>query len=262
MFVLLVYWTWRYDLQVRVAVQMENWDGVVLDINATCANLGDTVCSQLLGSHALSACDTVSYLFGKGKASVLKTLKAGNFPGLFDVLGEESATHADLMAVGEQFFAALYGQPTGTSMTQARYNLYTRKQGKPLRIMLLPPTGTHLYLHVRCAHLQMLLWKATDQQGHPDVSIDGITCPSIDSGPPGPPLLMNVISCRCQAKDKACKEGNCSCYREKLCTIYCICICTAGDECCNPFTKKEEMEENNDQHDHDYDDDYVDRDEL
>ena len=62
-FVLLLYWTWRYDLQVRVSVQMEKWDGVVLDINATCANLGDTVCSQRLGAHALSGCDTVSYPF-------------------------------------------------------------------------------------------------------------------------------------------------------------------------------------------------------
>ena len=87
-FVLLWYWTWRYDFQVRGSVQMEKWDGVVLDINATCANLGDTVCPQLFEAHALSGCDTVSYLFGKGKASVLKTLKAGNFPGLFDVLGE------------------------------------------------------------------------------------------------------------------------------------------------------------------------------
>ena len=127
-FVLLVYWTWRYDLQVRVVVQMEKWDDVILDINATCANLGDTVSSQLLGGHALSGCDTVSYPFGKGNASVLKTLKAGNFPGLFDVLDEESATHADLMAVGQQFFAAQNGQPTGTLMTHARYNLYTRKQ--------------------------------------------------------------------------------------------------------------------------------------
>ena len=226
---------------------MEKWDGVVLDINATCTNLGDTVCSQLLGAHVLSGCDTDSYPFGKGKASVLKTLKAGNFPGLFDVLGEESATHVDLMAVGQHFFAALYGQPTGTSMTLARYNLYTLTQAKPLRIMLLPP----------------------DVSGPPDVSIadygwkiDGwITCPSTDSGPPGPPLLMNVISCRCRAKDKACKEGNCSCYREKLsCAIYCICI--AGDECCNPFTKKEEMEKNDDQHDHGNDDDCVDRDEV
>ena len=52
-----------------------------------------------------------------------------------------------------------------------------------------------------------------------------------------------------------------SCYRENIsCTIYCI--CTADDECCNPFTKKWEIEENDDQHDHDYDDDYVDRDEI
>ena len=187
-FVLLVYWTWRYDLQVRVSVQMEKWDGGFLDINAKCANIGAPVCSQLLGAHVLSGCDTVSSPFDKGKASVLKTMKAGNFPGLFDILGEESATHVDLMAVGQHFFAALYGQPTGTSVTQARYNLYTRKQAKPLRIMLLPPTDTNLYLHVRRAHLQMLLWKAADQQGPPDVSIadygwkidDGITCPSID----------------------------------------------------------------------------------
>ena len=114
---------------------MEKWDGVVLDINATCSNLGDTLCSQLLGTHAITGCDTVSYPFGKGKASVQETLMAGNLPGLFDVLGEEAATEADLMVVGQQFFVALYGQPTCTSMTQARYNLYTRKQGKPLRIL-------------------------------------------------------------------------------------------------------------------------------
>ncbi len=87
-FVLLVYWTWRYGLREEITVQMEKWNGVVLYINATCANFGDTMCSQLLGAHAITGCDTVSYPFGKGKATVLKTLKAGHFPGLFDVLGE------------------------------------------------------------------------------------------------------------------------------------------------------------------------------
>ena len=155
-FVLLVYWTWRCDLQDRLAVQMEKWDGVVLDVNATCAHLGSTVCSKLLGAHAITGCDTVSYPFGKGKASMLKTLKEGDFPGLFDVLGEEGASQEDLMAVGEQFFVALYGQPSGSSMTQARYNLYTRKQGKPMHIMSLPPTDLNLFLHVKRAQLQML----------------------------------------------------------------------------------------------------------
>ena len=94
---------------------------------------------------------------------MLNTLKEGYFPGLFDVLGEEGASQEDLTAVGEQFFVALYGQPSGSSMTQARYNLYTRKQGKPMRIMSLPPTDLHLFLHVKRAHLQMILWKAADQ---------------------------------------------------------------------------------------------------
>ena len=142
-------WTWRCDLQDRLAVQMEKWDGVVLDVNATCAHLGSTVCSQLLGAHAITGCDTVSYPFDKGKASILKTLKGGDFPGLFDVLGEEGASQEDLMADGEQFFVALFGQPSGSSMTQARYNLYTRKQGKPAyhvtaadRLESLPPRET------------------------------------------------------------------------------------------------------------------------
>ena len=75
------------------------------------------------------------------------------------------------MAVGQQFFAAPYGQPMGTSMTQARYNMYTHKQGKPLCIMLLCPMETNLYLHVRRAHLQVLLCKAADQESPPDVLI-------------------------------------------------------------------------------------------
>ena len=99
--------------RVMSLFEMEKWDGVVLDINSTCANLGDTVWLQLLGPHAITSYDTVCYSFGKGKVSVLKTLQAGNYllrMGLFCLLGEEDATHADLMAVGWQFLAALYGQ--------------------------------------------------------------------------------------------------------------------------------------------------------
>ena len=64
-FVLLVYWTSR--MQVVAKIQMEKWNGDVLDINETVQRLGPRKCSQLLGIHALSGCDTVSYPFGKGK---------------------------------------------------------------------------------------------------------------------------------------------------------------------------------------------------
>ena len=214
-FVLLVYRTWRYDLQVRVVAQMEKCDDVVLNISATCGNLWDTVCSELFRTPALSGCDTVFYPFGKGKASVLKTLKAGNFPGLFDMLCKESATQSNLIVVRQHFFSALCGHPAGTLMTQARYNLYTRKQGEPLRNMLLPPTDTNLYLNVRRAHLQKWLWKAADQQGPPDVSTsengwkidDGITCPSIDIGPPGPPLLMRALAAAVERRIRLAKKA-------------------------------------------------------
>ena len=72
--------------------------------------------------------------------SAFKILKAGEVTALNDVLGDENCTDAELMETGRLFFTAMYGQPEGTSMSLARYNLYTRKKGKPLRIIALPPT--------------------------------------------------------------------------------------------------------------------------
>ena len=54
-FVLLIYWVWKR--QLHSAVQMERWNGVVIDINATCLLLGSK-CLQLPGMHAISDCDT------------------------------------------------------------------------------------------------------------------------------------------------------------------------------------------------------------
>ena len=61
-FVLLVYWVWKIDL--KISVQMEKWDGTILNINATVNKLGDK-CRNILAVNALSGCDTVSYPFGK-----------------------------------------------------------------------------------------------------------------------------------------------------------------------------------------------------
>ena len=72
-FVLLVYWSSR--MRVVAKIQMEKWNGDVLDINETVQRLGPRKCSQLLGIHALSGCDTVSYPFGIGKTSALKLLE-------------------------------------------------------------------------------------------------------------------------------------------------------------------------------------------
>ena len=97
-FVILVYWCWKAKVEAHVL--MERWDRSVLDINTTVIALG-MKCKGLLGTHALSECDTVTFPCGKGKVSALKTLNNTNIPALDEVLGEEDATESDLIETGQ-----------------------------------------------------------------------------------------------------------------------------------------------------------------
>ena len=159
-FVLLVYWVWKAN--VHSAVQMEKWDGTILDINATVKALNEK-CQGLLGMHALSGCDSVSYPCGKGKVSALKVLLGSAMPGLNTVLGEPGATHSDLKQTGTEFFLALYSMKKAKSMNQARYQIF-RQRTKPPDLKKLPPTDENMVLHIMHAHLQVMLWKAADQR--------------------------------------------------------------------------------------------------
>ena len=58
--VLMVYWIFQKKLKCKV----KHWEGPVLDINATCADLGAKYL-QLLGMHALSSCAKTSYPYRK-----------------------------------------------------------------------------------------------------------------------------------------------------------------------------------------------------
>ena len=121
MFVLLVYWTWRKT--IRKNIQMEKWDGMVLDIHATVVKLGDK-CGQLPGMHALSGYHPVSYPYGKGKTSALKVLMNNDIDGLQDVLGEPDISQGQLKSTAGAFFLALYGQKKTDSLNSARYKMY------------------------------------------------------------------------------------------------------------------------------------------
>jgi len=258
-FVLLVYWVYRAQLECKV--QMERWDGTVLEINATCANLGPK-CLQLLGMHALSGCDTTSYAFGKGKVTALKTLLAGHFSGLADVLGEVGNSEAYLMEAAIPFILALYGQLPGTSMESARFMLFTKKKKSP-KVMALPPTTKNLLQHVLRAHLQVMLWKAADHQAPPAESsnitnfgwhvTDGIPTPVLDQGDPAPPELIDVIRCQCRAQGKKCSTEACGCHKEHIsCTSYCNC---SGEEgCCNPHTRRRQDDQTGDVEEDDFGD--------
>ena len=248
-FVLLVYWVYQAKLQCKI--QMERWDGTVLNINATCADLGPR-CLQLLGVHALSGCDTTSYPYGKGKISALNTLLAGDFPGLATVLGEVGATPTDLMEAAKPFFLALYGQQPDMSMESARFSLFTKK--KNAKVMTLPPTSDNLLLHVLRSHLQVMLWKAVNLPAPPEESADithfgweirnEIPVPAIAQGDPAPPELIDVIRCHCRAQGRKCSTEMCGCHKEHLsCTTYCN--CSGKTECCNPHTVSQDVKAGN-----------------
>ena len=228
-FVILIFWVRK--LSIKALVQMRKWDGTVLNINDIVAALGDRSL-QLLGMHAVTGCDTVSYPSNKVKLTPLSKLREGNFPELYSVVGEETATLEDLLKTGQTFFAALYGQSKCTSLNVVRYMIYTKKKGKPPLVKSLPPTDTNLLLHMLRVHHQTMLRKAADKQVAPAIDItdfvwemlNSIPSPVIASGPPAPSELMKVISCQCRAADKACAQGNCSCFAASLsCMTYCRC---------------------------------------
>ena len=86
----------------RKNIQMEKWDGTVLDIRATVDKLGDT-CGQQLGMHPLSGCDTVSYPYGKGKKFASKVLMNNDIGGLQSVLGEPDISQGQVKATAGAF---------------------------------------------------------------------------------------------------------------------------------------------------------------
>ena len=209
-------------------IQMEKWNGDVLDVNKTIEQLGLRKCSQLLGLHALAGCDTESYPFGKGKKSAIKLLEI-DIPGLDQVLGQPDATHVQLKATADSFFLALYGQKNCTTMSDARAHFF-RGRKKPPLLKILPPTDANLQLHVLRAHLQVLLWKAADQRDPPeetrdianfDWSIDGsIITPTVSTAPVAPQAPLDLVSCSCTAEGKACSGTRCSCNIAALALLH------------------------------------------
>ena len=204
-------------MRVVAKIQMEKWNGDVLDINETVQRLGPKKCSQLFCIHALSGCDTVSYPFGRGKKSALKLLEI-DIPGIDQVLGQPGAAHAQLQETAYTFFLPLYGQKGCTTMNDARGHFY-RGHKKPPPLKKRPPIDANLLLHVLRAHL--LLWKATDKHDPPEEArntanfgliIEGSAfTTAVSTAPVAPQALQDAVSCTCTAECKACSGTRCSC---------------------------------------------------
>jgi len=163
-FLLLLYFYWKWKPE-GLALKMKKSDGKYIDINASAENLGDN-CKDLLGMHAVTGCDTVSYPFRRGKCAALSLLKNHDIGLHF--LGDQSVNMADLIRVCRKFFCLLYGA-SASSMNTLRYNIFTSHKSTP-RIQALPPTDEAFVPHVLRAHLQVMIWKAGDTSVSPSVT--------------------------------------------------------------------------------------------
>ena len=137
-----------------------------VDIKATAQKCADFV-SEILAAHVVSGCDTVSYLWGIGKGTVVKCLMGGY---QLKNLGHLSY-FSDVISEATSFLAACYGSKERDNMTAVRFDIWSQKMGdKKLtaapQLKSLPPTTAAFTEHVHRAHLQAAVWRAAFQHTH------------------------------------------------------------------------------------------------
>ena len=138
-------------------IQKEKWDGIVLNVHATCTYLRGNVCSQMLGAQASTECDKVPYPFRKGKTPMLKTLKELDLPGLFGVAHNEGVSSS---------WSSSYRHCTGNLLQP----IFSRV-GETDAHRVTAGDGFQTPPPIKHAPMQMLLWTTAGQLGPPDVSV-------------------------------------------------------------------------------------------
>ena len=94
-----------------------------VDIKAT-TEKNRELFNDLAAAHILSGCDTVAFLWGIGKVTVVKAIRAGHKLRKFGYVDAEAK---DVLAEATSFVAACYGSKLTTDMSSVRYEVWTSK---------------------------------------------------------------------------------------------------------------------------------------
>lgn len=193
------------------------------NIRAISENLPAASVSALLPFHALTGCDTTSFICNHSKKSAWKVFR--QYHELLSSIGEGELTDEKMKKV-EKFVCKLYKLDQIVSVDEARVALFSKK-AKP---EALPPTEDALSLHKKRVHYQTLVWKqAHSSEPHlPDPvtlgwkrSADNKLEPLLMTKDPIPKACQEIISCSCST---GCTNLRCSCKKAKLfCTSVCAC---------------------------------------
>lgn len=220
----------------------------IVDISSICHNYGRDTCIALPGLHAISGCDSVSALSGKGKTKAFKVmLKNAEFSQILSKLGDNFAVSACVIDGIERFLCSVYGFQLN-NINDVRFYLFCK--AKNVQCHQLPPTKDALVKHIQRANYQTKIWK--------DALIANVCLPSpakhgwnikdntlsvhwIDK-PPASEALLLLISCGCKS---GCTNRRCTCFQQGL-------SCTDGCKCnsvCQNISVKESLVDTDDSDD-------------
>ena len=129
------------------------------DINTICTFLGPKICLALPAVHAMTGCDTTSYLFKVGKVKVMKKLlnTPCNADLLMDLGKDQSITEEMVQSAKEFLRAILYTGKQKETYIQTRIRLYKEMEVKSS--MCLPPDPDSVVQVIKRVHYQVYFWR-------------------------------------------------------------------------------------------------------
>lgn len=204
-----------------------------IPVHTVCSELlfGPTVAQALLPFHALTGCDTVSFLAGHSKKTTWKVFKE-HYELLID-LGNGDLND-DKIKSAEKFVCQIYGSAGEEDIDKVRVKLFIGSRS----MQTLPPTSDALRFHIQRVHYQASVWRQAHCT-HPNLPeptthgwklMDGQLVPILMSLPAVPESCLEVVSCSCTT---GCQNLRCKCRKSKLmCTGACKCAQTP-DSCMN-----------------------------
>lgn len=130
-----------------------------IDIAKIRDHIGDEICKILPQFHAITGCDTTSYMFNVGKIKALKQImKNPELIHLISEIGNENGVSQENLENARTFVQmVMYSGKYDESYVDTRVRLY--KKMKQKSSASLPPDPASLKQAILRAHLQAHIWK-------------------------------------------------------------------------------------------------------
>lgn len=129
-------------------------EDVIFHTAEVCEGIGLPLINNLFFIHAISGCDTTSYIYKKGKSAALNVLK--KHPSMLNkllIFNDSDADKDVLLKVGHEFVLLMYRLEGTRDINEERfilYNKYIAKETltKVFDLAVLPPTRAALNEHI------------------------------------------------------------------------------------------------------------------